>query len=169
MRLFNGSVLTGPFPFTLGGMTPRLRLGWLPLVLLLATSSGCDFGKVSAPTAPDQSNVPYAQIDLTVGTGAEAVVASTVTVVYGAWLYSDTAIDHKGTQVDQNTLTFVLGTNPTQVIVGFDKGVTGMKVGGTRRVIVPPSMAYGANGNGSAIPPNAALVFDIGLTGVTGP
>ena len=96
------------------------------------------------------------------------MVGSTAAVTYGAWLYSDTAIDHKGTQVDQNSFSFVVGANPLQVIAGFDKGVTGMKVGGTRRLVVPPSLAYGATGNAS-VPPNAALVFDIALTGVSGP
>jgi len=144
------------------------RPGRLILFALLAASTACDFGKASGPTAPDQSNVPYSQTDLTVGTGAEATPGSTVTVQYGAWLYSDTATDHKGTALDANTATFVLGANPLQVIPGFDKGVTGMKVGGTRRVIMPPSMAYGSTGY-QTIPPNAALVFDLALTAVTAP
>jgi FKBP-type peptidyl-prolyl cis-trans isomerase len=107
--------------------------------------------------------VPFSQTDLTVGTGTEATNGSTATVTYGAWLYSESAPDRKGTQVDQNQFTFILGAN--QVIRGFDQGVVGMKVGGTRRLIVPPSLAYGSSGNQS-IPPNAALVFDIGLTSV---
>lgn len=149
-------------------MRALLRPGRVLLFALLAASGGCDFGKVSGPTAPDQSNVPYSQTDLTIGTGAEATPGTTVTVQYGAWLYSDTAPDHKGTQLDANTATFVLGANPLQVIQGFDQGVTGMKVNGTRRVIVPPSMAYGSTGYQS-IPPNAALVFDLALASVTQP
>jgi FKBP-type peptidyl-prolyl cis-trans isomerase FkpA len=146
-------------------MTALLRPRFLPLFALLAAVTACDFGKVGAPTAPDQSNVPYSQTDLTVGTGAEATTGSTATVQYGAWLYSDTASDHKGTQIDANTVSFVVGTTPPQVIPGFDMGVTGMKVGGTRRVICPPSLAYGSTGY-QTIPPNAALVFDIGLNAV---
>jgi len=147
-------------------MTALLRPGRLVLLLLCASVSACDFGKVASPTSPDQSNVPYAQTDLTIGTGAVATAGSTVTVQYGAWLYSDSAPDHKGTQLDANTATFVVGAG--QVIKGFDQGVLGMQVGGTRRVIVPPSLAYGATGYQS-IPPNAALVFDLGLTNVTPP
>lgn len=144
-------------------MTALLRQRRLVLVGLLLASAGCDFGKVSAPTAPDQSNVAYAQTDLTVGTGTEATAGSTVTVQYGAWLYSETTADHKGSQLDANQTTFLIGGN--QVIKGFEQGVTGMKVGGTRRVIVPPSLAYGSTGYQS-IPPNAALVFDLALTNV---
>jgi FKBP-type peptidyl-prolyl cis-trans isomerase FkpA len=149
-------------------MSALLRPRRLVLVVLLLASAACDFGKVSSPTAPDQSNVAYAQTDLTVGTGTEATAGTTATVQYGAWLYSDTATDHKGTQIDQNQFSFLLGANA--VIKGFDQGVTGMKVGGTRRVIVPPSLAYGAQGSSNgAIPPNAALVFDIALTNVVAP
>jgi len=87
-------------------------------------------------------------------------------VTYSIWLYSQTGADHKGTQLQGGQLPpFVLGTN--QVIKGFDMAVTGMAVGGTRRAIVPPSLAYGSSGTpDGAIPPNAALVFDIQLTGV---
>ncbi len=142
----------------------------LLLFALLAASTACDFGKTSgtSPTAPDQSNIQYSQTDILVGTGTEATPGSTVTVQYGVWLYSDTATDHKGTQVDANQISFILGTTPPQVITGFDRGVTGMKVGGQRRVICPPSLAYGTTGN-QTIPPNAALVFDIALNAVTLP
>ena len=138
----------------------------IPLFVLAASIAGCDFGKVGAPTAPDQSNVAYSQTDLTVGNGTEATSGSTATVAYGLWLYSDSAADHKGTQLQTDQFTFVVGAN--QVIKGFDQGVVGMKVGGTRRLIVPPSLAYGAAGYQS-IPPNAALVFDIALINVAGP
>jgi len=144
------------------------RFGLICLLNLLIFAAGCDFGKstTTAPTSPDQSNVPYSQTDLTVGTGAEAIAGSTATVQYGAWLYSDAGLDHKGTQVDQATFSFVVGANT--VIKGFDQGVAGMKAGGTRRLIVPPSAAYGSTGYQS-IPPNAALVFDIALTNVVTP
>ena len=117
----------------------------------------------SSPVAPDQSNVAYSQTDFTIGTGAEATAGKTATVQYAGWLYSETGADHKGAQFDANVYTFVLGAN--QVIKGFDTGVTGMKVGGTRRVIVPPSLAYGTAGSGP-IPPNTAIVFDLQLTNV---
>ena len=138
---------------------PRLAL----LLTIVALTAACDFGSNGSPTAPDQSNVAYSQTDLTIGTGIEATNGSTASVTYGAWLYSDSAADHKGTQIDQSQFSFVLGAS--QVIKGFDQGVVGMKVGGTRRLVVPPSLAYGATGYQS-IPPNAALVFDIWLTSV---
>lgn len=128
--------------------------------LVLATY-GCGSKSVFAP---DQTNVVFSTVDLTVGSGAEATAGKTVIVQYGLWLYSDTAVDHKGDQVDSGTLQpFVLGSNA--VIKGFDMAVTGMKVGGNRRAIVPPSLAYGSTGNGP-IPPNAALVFDLVLNSV---
>ncbi|HYT76282.1 MAG TPA: FKBP-type peptidyl-prolyl cis-trans isomerase [Vicinamibacterales bacterium] len=144
--------------------TLRVRyLSFAGIVMLLA-SAGCDFGQ-STLTSPDQSSVQYSQTDLTIGTGAPAVVGSTATVQYGLWLYNVTATDHKGTQIGAQTFSFVLGAN--QVIKGFDMGVTGMNVGGTRRIVCPPSLAYGATGDGTGtIPPNAALVFDIALTAV---
>jgi len=146
-------------------MTALLRPERVFLVALTMLVAGCDFGKTS-PTYPDQSTVAFSQTDLTVGTGAEAVAGSTVTVQYGAWLYSDTAADHKGTQIDANSTSFTIGGN--QVIKGFEQGVTGMKVGGTRRVVCPPSLAYGSTGY-QTVPPNAALVFDMALTNVTLP
>jgi FKBP-type peptidyl-prolyl cis-trans isomerase FkpA len=137
------------------------------LFLLLAATAACDFGSnsSSSPTAPDQSNVAFSTTDLTVGTGAEATNGTTATVQYGAWLYSDSAPDHKGTQIDQNQISFVVGAN--QIIKGFDQGVVGMKVGGTRRVIVPPSLAYGAQGFSRSA--ERRNVFDMGLTNVVRP
>jgi FKBP-type peptidyl-prolyl cis-trans isomerase FkpA len=94
-----------------------------------------------------------------------AAQGNTVTVTFGEWLYSDTAQDHKGTQLQGGTFAFALGSG--RVIKGFDMAVTGMAVGGTRRAIVPPSLAYGSTGDPSGtIPPNAALVFDIQLNSV---
>jgi len=127
---------------------------------LVVTASGCGS---SSPVAPDQSSVAYSQTDFTIGTGAEATAGKTATVQYAGWLYSETGVDKKGAQFEANVHTFVLGGN--QVIKGFDTGVTGMRVGGTRRVIIPPSLAYGASGNGP-IPPNTAVVFDLALTNV---
>jgi FKBP-type peptidyl-prolyl cis-trans isomerase len=149
-------------------MTALFRPRRLALLLLFVGVAGCDFGKTSGPTAPDQSSVVYSQTDITVGTGTEATAGSNATVQYGAWLYSDTGADHKGTQIDANQFSFVVGTG--QVLKGFDQGVLGMKVGGQRRLIVPPALAYGSNGNPQGgIPPNAALVFDVALTAVTPP
>ena len=135
----------------------------LLLGVVAAASAGCDFGHAS-PTLPDQSNVAFSTTDLTVGTGAVAGSGQTANVTYSIWLYSTsaTAQDHKGTQLQGGTFPFQIGAN--QVIKGFEQAVTGMAVGGTRRAIVPPSLAYGSSGSpDGAIPPNAAIVFEIQL------
>jgi FKBP-type peptidyl-prolyl cis-trans isomerase FkpA len=134
---------------------------WLGLVVAAFGIAACGS---SSPVAPDQSSIAYSQTDLTVGTGAEATAGKTASIQYLLWLYSETGPDHKGQQVDQGQFAFVIGAN--QVIKGFDTAVTGMKVGGIRRATIPPSLAYGAAGNGNVIPPNAALVFEIGLANV---
>ena len=136
----------------------------LLILVLLVGAAGCDFG-TSSPTAPDQTAVAYSQTDLTVGTGAEATPGTTASVQYALWLYSDTGADKKGAQIQQSQFAYVVGS--TSIIKGFDMGVTGMKVGGVRRIIIPPSLAYGTTGNSDGtIKPNAALVFEILLAGV---
>jgi FKBP-type peptidyl-prolyl cis-trans isomerase FkpA len=111
------------------------------------------------------SNVTALKIvDTTVGTGASATTGTTATVNYTLYLYDVRASDTKGTKMDAGTgYPFKLGTNA--VISGFDTGVNGMQVGGSRTVTIPASLAYGSSGQG-AIPANAALVFDITLTAV---
>jgi len=109
--------------------------------------------------------VPYSQIDLRVGTGTEATAGRTITVNYTGWLYAAGAADNKGTQFDSSVgrapFSFVLGRG--QVIAGWDQGVAGMRVGGQRRLVIPPSLAYGSAGSPPVIPPNATLVFDVEL------
>jgi FKBP-type peptidyl-prolyl cis-trans isomerase FkpA len=134
------------------------------ILVLLVGTAGCDFGSASL-TAPDQTAVTFSQTDLTVGTGAEATAGRTASVQYALWLYSETAPDHKGTAHSSSQFAYVVGS--TTIIKGFDMAVTGMKVGGMRRAVVPPSLAYGTTGNqDGSIKPNAALVFEISLTNV---
>src|SRR5688572_9071488 len=115
------------------------------LALVLAVgAAGCDFGS-SSPTAPDQTSVVFSQTDLTVGTGAEATAGRTASVQYSIWLYSENGVDKKGTQLQPGQFAYTVGS--TSIIKGFDMGVTGMKVGGVRRIIVPPSLAYGTTGD----------------------
>lgn len=139
----------------------------LPLLFLFAVVLTSACGGNSSPTAPDQSGVPYSQTDLRAGTGAEATAGKRVTVNYTGWLYSASGADNKGTQFDSSVgrgpFEFVLGTG--NVIPGWHRGVAGMKVGGVRRLVIPPDLAYGASGNGP-IPPNAALVFEVELLSV---
>jgi FKBP-type peptidyl-prolyl cis-trans isomerase FkpA len=107
--------------------------------------------------------------DTKVGAGEEATVGKAVEVHYTGWLYDPNAPDKKGTKFDSSRdrgvpFSFLLGAG--RVIKGWDRGVAGMKVGGQRTIIIPPEMAYGAQGAGGAIPPNAALIFDVELMGL---
>ena len=122
------------------------------------TFAGCN----STPTSPT-ANVPYSATDLRVGTGADATAGRTATVTYTGWLYSASAAENKGSRFDGGTFSFVLGSG--QVITGFNQGVTGMKVGGQRRVVIPPSLGYGSQAQGP-IPANSTLVFDLELVSI---
>jgi FKBP-type peptidyl-prolyl cis-trans isomerase FkpA len=107
--------------------------------------------------------------DVELGTGAEAVKGSAVTVHYTGWLYDDSGTDLYGPQFDSSRdrgepFVFALGTGT--VIKGWDQGVAGMKVGGKRTLIIPPELGYGSRGAGGVIPPNATLVFDVELLDV---
>ena len=101
--------------------------------------------------------------DEVVGTGAEATTGKQVTVHYTGWLTDGTQFDSSKTS--GQPFSFVLGSG--SVIPGWDQGVAGMKVGGKRKLIIPPALAYGEQGAGNgAIPPNATLVFEVELLGV---
>ena len=100
--------------------------------------------------------------DTKVGTGDEAVVGKGVSVHYTGWLTDGTKFD---SSKDRGTpFSFTIGSG--QVIKGWDQGVTGMKVGGIRKLTIPPELGYGARGAGGVIPPNATLVFEVELLGV---
>jgi FKBP-type peptidyl-prolyl cis-trans isomerase FkpA len=143
-----------------------MRVTTLLMLLLSLAVAGC--GGDDSPTGP-AANVPYSATDLKVGTGTEATTGRSVTVNYTGWLYSETAPDNKGTQFDSSLtpgrtpFTFTPGVS--NVIAGWHQGVPGMKVGGVRRLVLPPSLGYGAQGN-QGIPGNATLVFDIELLAV---
>ena len=119
------------------------------------------------PASPTVS-VPYNQIDVRVGTGAEATNGALLTVNYTGWVYDGTRTDAKGlvfdTSIGKTPFQFTLGTG--SVIKGWDQGVLGMKVGGLRRLVIPPSLAYGDQRSGP-IPPNSTLVFDIELLSIS--
>jgi FKBP-type peptidyl-prolyl cis-trans isomerase FkpA len=119
-----------------------------------------------SPTTPS-SSAPYSQIDLLVGTGTEAASGNSLTVNYTGWLYDPSKPDNKGLRFDssigRDAFTFILGSS--SVIPGWDKGLVGMKIGGIRRLVIPPSLAYGDIRNYS-IPPYATLVFEIELLDV---
>jgi FKBP-type peptidyl-prolyl cis-trans isomerase FkpA len=139
---------------------------WIVLSLLGALSltvAACS----DSPNEPTPARAEYSQTDIRVGTGTEATNGRTVTANYGGWLYDPNGADGKGSQFDSSTrsgpLTFVLGGNG--VISGFNRGVLGMRVGGLRRFVLPPELAYGSTGNGP-IPPNATIVFEVEVTNV---
>jgi FKBP-type peptidyl-prolyl cis-trans isomerase FkpA len=106
--------------------------------------------------------------DLKVGAGAEARQGRRVAVHYTGWLYHPTKPEHKGRQFDSSRdrgQPFDLTVGTGEVIPGWDQGLLGMKVGGQRRLVIPPGLAYGSAGHGD-IPHDATLVFDLELTGV---
>ena len=133
---------------------------WLAAVLIAA---GCE----NSPTGPTTSVGVFTKTDFITGTGAEAATNSNVVVNYVGWLYDTSKPDGKGNQFDANAgFTVALGTGA--VIKGWDEGIPGMRVGGQRRLIIPPDLAYGSNSQGS-IPANATLVFDVALMSITEP
>ena len=148
------------------------RIALLPLALLLTagvfSTTACS--EQAAPPTPKTSNVSaLIKTDVKTGEGAEATAGRSVSVHYTGWLYDETAPDHKGAKFDSSRdrgtpFEFTLGAG--QVIRGWDEGVQGMKVGGSRTLTIPPEMGYGARGAGGVIPPNATLVFDVELLGI---
>jgi FKBP-type peptidyl-prolyl cis-trans isomerase len=126
--------------------------------VVLFSMVGCGASDDS-PTAPEQ---PLTTQDLTLGTGATAVTGDTLTVHYIGSLQSGTVFQ---SSYGGAPYTFRLGAG--QVIAGWDQGIPGMKVGGKRRLVIPPSLAYGSQGR-PPIPPNATLQFDVELVSIAG-
>lgn len=155
----------------------KRSLRWLVAglaVVAVSASVGCSTPPAAVAPQPAPAEQPAAAPtpteevtelkieDMVVGTGAEAVSGKTVSVHYTGWLTDGTKFD---SSVDRGTpFEFQLGQG--RVIRGWDEGVAGMKIGGKRKLTIPPEMGYGARGSGSVIPPNATLVFDVELLGV---
>lgn len=99
--------------------------------------------------------------DLVTGDGAEAAAGQEVTVHYTGWLTDGTKFDSSKDRDDP----FVFPLDGGRVIRGWDEGVQGMKIGGKRKLTIPPELGYGARGAGGVIPPNATLVFEVELLG----
>lgn len=140
----------------------RLAFTLVACVIFPSILAGCG----DSPTSPS-GYAPFSQTDLRVGTGAEAITGSILTVNYTGWFYDGSKTNQKGVQFDSSIgrepWSFSLGAG--MVIAGWDQGLVGMKAGGLRRLVIPPALAYGAFRNGS-IPPNATLVFEVDLLDV---
>jgi FKBP-type peptidyl-prolyl cis-trans isomerase FkpA len=100
------------------------------------------------------------------GTGAEATAGKNVRVHYTGWLYQDGKQGAKFDSSRDRNDPFEFSLGAGMVIRGWDEGVSGMKVGGKRTLIIPPDLGYGARGAGGVIPPNATLKFDVELLAV---
>jgi FKBP-type peptidyl-prolyl cis-trans isomerase len=136
----------------------RKRVGTAgALALALAGLAGCQSG-----LSPSQQ-VFFTVDDVVIGNGATAVPGDLVTIRYVAWLWEEDPIDHKGQQVDSGEFEFLLGVGET--LSAFEQGLGNMRVGGLRRMQVPPEYALGGEGLGN-IPANSTLVIEVELLAV---
>jgi FKBP-type peptidyl-prolyl cis-trans isomerase FkpA len=141
----------------------------LPLIALLALAA-CNG---TPPPYTGGSVATLTKTDLKVGDGVEAKPGMEVLVNYTGWLYDEKATDKHGTKFDSSfdhgsPFSFVLGKG--QVIRGWDQGVAGMRVGGTRELLIPAEFGYGERGaGGGVIPPGASLVFEVELLDADAP
>jgi len=162
-------------------MIPTASLRRPAAGLRLLAAAALAFGLAHHPASAQSTTAPAAnttsskldanvtelkKIDVKQGTGTEARSGRPVIVHYTGWLHDGTAPEGKGAKFDSSRdrgvpFGFFLGQG--RVIKGWDLGVEGMKVGGQRTLIIPPALGYGDRGAGSAIPPNATLIFDVEL------
>jgi FKBP-type peptidyl-prolyl cis-trans isomerase len=171
--LFRSGFMTPFLPETM--LQRRASVRSLVAVALFAFASTPAFAQATAPTAAGSSSNLSATVkelqktDIKQGSGAEALSGKPVLVHYTGWLYDSAAPEGKGTKFDSSRdrgvpFGFFLGSG--KVIRGWDEGVVGMKVGGQRRLVIPPQLGYGERGAGGVIPPNATLIFDVELVEV---
>ena len=143
---------------------------FVTIILLLSFGSIWAIDITLEKTLKEENKMTeFTIIDRQLGEGREAEKGLTITVHYSGWIYDENEDDKKGNKFDSSKdrnepFTFVLGVG--QVIKGWDDGFAGMKIGGTRTIIIPSEMGYGSRGAGSVIPPNADLIFDVELLGI---
>jgi len=151
---------TSDFAFGLAVLGVIIGVGWLIMNNLKTVKPGEPETNPAVSSPAAVSDLKGVKIeDQVVGTGAEAVAGKEITVHYTGTLTDgkkfDSSLDRK------EPFKFKLGAG--QVIAGWDEGFAGMKVGGKRRLTIPPDMAYGERGAGSSIPPNSTLIFEVEL------
>jgi len=129
-----------------------MKIKWLITIAIMLLVAGC---------SKDDKNMNGELIieDIIVGQGAEAVKHSIITVNYTGWLEDGTKFD-SSLNPGREPLRFTLGAG--QMIQGFDQGILGMKVGGKRKLTIPPNLGYGSQDKG-IIPPNSTLIFELDL------
>ena len=148
------------------------KLSKIALLACIALTAACSGKSEPPPSAAPAANAVSSlqKTTLKPGTGAAIGGGQIAVVQYTGWLYEAGAADHKGKQFDssrtrRDPFKFPLDTG--SVIKGWDQGVIGMKVGESRRLVIPPELAYGDAGAGDGlIPPGATLIFDVELVGI---
>jgi len=143
----------------------------LVVALAAAVLAADALAQSPASASPEVMPEPAVLVtDVVTGVGDVALPGMNLIVHYTGWLHDPAAKDQRGRKFDSSRdrgqpLSFLLGAG--RVIRGWEQGLAGMKVGGTRRLVIPPSLAYGARGAGNGvIPPHATLVFDVELLAV---
>jgi FKBP-type peptidyl-prolyl cis-trans isomerase FkpA len=154
-------------------MPPMASLNAPKIALLacIALSTACSGKSESPPSAVSTATPVNAlqKVTLKPGSGAAIGGGQIAVVQYTGWLYEAGAPDHKGKQFDSSRTRrepFKFPVDTGSVIKGWDQGVVGMKVGESRRLTIPPELAYGDAGANAVIPPGATLVFDVELVGI---
>ena len=142
-----------------GGETPPIVSASPTPVQIGATVTVADEGPPPLAGEPTVSETGLGIIDIETGTGETPEAGQTLAVHYTGWLSDGTKFD---SSLDRGS-PFELALGAGQVIAGWDEGLATMKVGGKRRLIIPPELAYGEQGSPPTIPPNSELTFDIEL------
>ena len=137
------------------------RFSLLVCLAGLVAAIGCGSDTPSSPSQQPPRG-EYAEVDLRLGTGTVATSGRPTMVNYTGWLYDPSRPENKGDQFDTSAGRGALSVTPGGVIAGFERGIVGMRVGGLRRVTIPPELGYGSTAR-TGIPANSTLVFEIEL------